>query len=574
MYIDVVPNRRSRPAILLRESWREGKKICKRTVANITDWPAVQVEALRAVLRGEELVSPKDVFTIKRNLAHGHVRAVLGTMRKLGLPDLIDPKGSRQRNLVLAMIAWRVIDPGSKCSSVQTWKHSTLPDELAIRDADKNDLYDALDWLVKRQSKIEEKLARKHLSEGATVLYDLSSSFYWGATCPLVKYGHNRDGNRLPIIVYGVMTDRDGRPLASSVYPGNTADPATVSDQVKKLKHRFNLERAILVGDRGVLTHARIEDLKQYPGLTWISALRAPEIRKLAAGGMLQMSLFDEQHLAEISAPEDFPGERLIACYNPFLAADRKRTREELLADTEADLVRVSREAARRTKRPLSADEIGIRVGKVLNRHQVGKHFDIKIEAGQLLCSRDEESIRREAELDGVYVLRTSEPEDRLSADSVVRNYKNLSQVERAFRTMKGVDLLVRPIYHRLADHVRAHLFLCLLAYYVEWHLRQGLAPLLFADEELAVRRWQRDPVVPAEASASAKRKKGRAQTEDGLPVHSFKSLIKELGTQHRNQCVLKRNVKRGESPVVSLLTEPTPIQKRAFELLGINCTQ
>ena len=286
MYVDVVPNRKSRPAILLREARREGKKICKRTIANISHWTPVQVEALRAILRGEKLVSPKDAFTVQRNLTHGHVRAVLGTMHKLGLPDLIDPKRSRQRNLVLAMIAWRVIDPGSKVTSIDTWKNSTLPDELEIRDADKNDLYDALDWLIQRQSRIEDRLARKHLNEGATVLYDLSSSYYWGATCPLVQYGHNRDGNHLPIIVYGVMTDRDGRPLALSVYPGNTADPATVSDQVEKLTHRFNLERAILVGDRGVLTQARIEDLRKYPGLTWISALRAPEIRKLACGGI------------------------------------------------------------------------------------------------------------------------------------------------------------------------------------------------------------------------------------------------------------------------------------------------
>jgi len=574
MYVDVVPNRKSRPAILLRESKREGKKISKRTLANISDWSSTQVAALRAILRGEELVSVKDVFTIKRNLAHGHVRAVLGLMHKLGLPDLIDPKRSRQRNLVLAMIAWRIIDPHSKVASIGTWKNSTLPDELGIRDANKNDLYDALDWLIQRQSRIEERLAGKHLSEGATVLYDLSSSYYWGATCPLVQYGHNRDENRLPIIVYGVMTDRDGRPLALSVYPGNTADPATVSDQVETLKHRFKLERAVLVGDRGMLTQARIEDLQKYPGLTWISALRAPDIQKLATGGILQRSLFDEYNLAEISAPEDFPGERLIACYNPLLAADRKRTREELLAATEADLARVSREVARRTKQPLTEAEIGLKVGKVLNRHHVGKHFDYRIQAGQLLYSRKEESIRREADLDGIYVLRTSEPKERLSADDVVRNYKNLSQVERAFRTMKGVDLMVRPIYHRLADHVRAHLFLCLLAYYVEWHLRQKLARLLCADEELGIQRWHRDPVAPAEVSASAKRKKGLRRTEDGLPVQSFKVLIEDLGTLNRNLCVLKQEVKGGEPPVVSQLTEATPLQTEAFRLLGLNCTQ
>lgn len=469
------------------------------------------------------------------------------------------------------MIAWRVIDPGSKVASVRGWASSTLVHELGIADADEDELYETLDWLLQRQSRIEAKLARRHLSDGATVLYDLSSSYYWGETCPLVKYGYNRDGNHLPIIVYGVLTDRDGRPVAVSVYPGNTADATTVADQVEKIQHRFNLERVVLIGDRGVLTHARIKDLQEHPGLSWISALRAPEIRKLVAGGILQMSLFDQQNLAEISAPEDFPGERLIACYNPLLAADRKRTREELLQATEQALTRIGREVARRTKQPLSAEAIGLKVGKVLRQYKVGKHFIVQIEGGQFAWGRNEESITREAELDGIYVIRTSEPRERLGAAAAVRNYKNLSEVECAFRTMKGVDLMVRPIYLRLEDHVRAHLFLCLLAYYVEWHMRQALAPLLFKDEELAVNRGQRDPVAPAAASIRARRKKARQQTEDGLPVHSFRTLMTELGTQPRNQCVLKHPMKPGEKPsVIFQVTEATPTQQRAYELLGI----
>ena len=571
MYVDSVPNRKSRPTVLLRESWREGKKIRKRTVANISDWSAHQVEALRAILRGEVLVSPNALFSVQRSLPHGHVHAVLGTIRKLGLAELIAARPSRQRSLVLAMIAWRLIDPCSKVASVRGWTSSTLVHELGIDNADEDELYETLDWLLKRQSRIEAKLARRHLSDGATVLYDLSSSYYWGETCPLVKYGYNRDGNRLPIIVYGVLTDRDGRPVAISVYPGNTADSMTVADQVEKIKHRFNLERVVLIGDRGVLTHARIKDLQAHPGLSWISALRAPEIRKLVSGGILQMSLFDQQNLAEISAPEDFPGERLIACYNPLLAADRKRTREELLQATEQALIRIGREVARRTKQPLTEEAIGLKVGKVLMQYKVGKHFVIKIEGGQFSWWRNEESITREAELDGIYVIRTSEPREQLSAADAVRNYKNLSEVECAFRTMKGVDLMVRPIYLRLEDHVRAHLFLCLLAYYVEWYMRQALAPVLFMDEELAVNRWQRDPVAPAAASISARRKKARQQTEDGLPVHSFRTLVAELGTQPLNQCVLKHQMKSGEEPpVIFQVTEATPIQQRAYELLGI----
>jgi transposase len=570
MYIDIVPNRASRPAVLIREAWREGEKIKKRTVANISDWPMQKVEALRALLRGEALVSQKDqeaFFRIERSLPHGHVEAVLGTIRRLGLDTVIAPSRSRQRDLVMAMIAQRLIHPCSKLATTRLWHTSTLAEELSVTDADSEELYGAMDWLLQRQPEIEKKLAARHLAENSVVLYDVSSSYYEGHTCPLVCYGHNRDGKEgMPIVVYGVMTDREGRPLAVEVYPGNTGDPSTVADQVEKLRGRFGLSRVVLVGDRGMLTQTKIEVLKGYPGIGWITAMKSRGIRDLVDRGHLQLSLFDTRNLAEISAPE-YPGERLIACFNPLLAEERRRKRQELVEAAEKDLRKIAAQVQRRSRHPLKASEIGLRVGKVINRYKVGKHFALTIQDGLFQCRRDEESIEREARLDGIYVIRTSESAKQMSAEDTVRHYKGLSQVERAFRCLKGVDLMVRPIRHFTEDHVKAHIFLCMLAYYVEWHMREALAPLLFDDEELQELRTTRDPVNPAKPSASARKKKTRRTTEDGYPVHSFQTLLAELATRCRNRCRVKS---QPDAPVFPQLTEYSPLQDKALQLLGL----
>ena len=567
MYIENVPNRNSRPAILLREGWREGKKTCKRTIANLTDWPEEKVELLRLLLRGEPLVSAREAFAVERTVPHGHVEAVLGTIKRLGLDSIIYSKRCLERDLVVAMITERLIRPCSKLATTRFWHTTTLADELNVSDADEDDLYDAMDWLLARQGQIEKKLAARHLLEGSLVLYDVTSSYYEGRTCPLARFGHNRDRKKGKlIIVYGLLTDEAGRPVAAEVYPGNTGDPSTVPDQVEKLRKRFGLCHIVLVGDRGMLTQMQIDKLKDYPGLGWISALRSGAIRKLVNGGNLQMSLFDETNLAEIYSPE-FLDERLVACYNPILAEERREKREKLLAATEKGLEKIAKEVARRTKTPLDKAEIGKKVGKVINRYKVGKHFALEIYDGAFSFSRKEETIRRESELDGIYVIRTSEPAERISAEDTVRSYKRLEQVESAIRCMKGVDLLVRPIHHRTKDHVRAHIFLCMLAYYVEFHMRKALAPLLFDDEELDERRKKRDPVKPAKPSGSAKRKKTTRLTPDGLEIHSFQTLLAELATRSRNRCRVKSDP---EGPKFYELTEPTPLQERAFQLLGL----
>jgi transposase/ribosomal protein L35 len=565
MYVERVPNRSSPPAVLLRHAWREGGKIRKRTLANLSHWPEDRVESLKRVLRGETLVSPQDVFAVESSVPHGHVEAVLGTVRKLGLPSLISSKPSRERDLVVAMIAERLIAPSSKLATTRLWNNSTLAEELSVEDTDVDELYRSLDWLLGRQHRIEAKFAARHLEDGAVVLYDTSTSYYEGRTCSLARFGHDRDGKKLPVILYGLLTDQAGRPVAVEVYPGNTGDPATVDDQVEKLRERFSLGRMVIVGDRGMLTQAQIEKLKQHPGLGWISSLRSPAIRSLVESGHLQRSLFDETDLAEIRAPE-FPGERLIACFNPLLATERRRKREELLQATEKALGRLEAEVKRRTKTLLGKAEIGVKAGRVLGRFKMGKHFTLTIGDGVFTWARREESIRREADLDGIYVVRTSEPAARLSAPDAVRTYKSLALVERAFRCLKGVDLLVRPIFHRTDDHVRAHVFLCMLAYYVEWHMREAWAPLLFQDEELSQQRKQRDPVAPAQPSPSARRKKATRRSSEGLPLHSFKTLLAELAKRCRNTC----RVKTDPASRFTMITDPNPLQARALQLLGL----
>jgi hypothetical protein len=449
MYIDVIPNRNSRSAILLRVGKREGKKIRKRTIANLTHWPAHKVGALRRLLKGEPQVQPTDVFVVEKTIAHGHVEAIVGTIKKIGLDTVIASKPCRECDLVVAMIAEQLIHPCSKLGSLRIWPTTTLPEELGVTDADEDDLYEAMDWLFERQHRIEKKLGRKHLSEGTQVLYDVTSSYYEGRTCPLTRFGNNRDGKKdKMIIVYGVLSDVEGRPIALEVYPGNTSDSTTVPEQVEKLRERFHFKHIVLVGDRGMLTQAQIDKLKQYPGLGWISALRFEAVRKLADQGSLQLSLFDHKNLAEIRSL-NFPEERLIACYNPLLVDQRRRKRRELLESTEKDLEKIARQVARRTKKPMDKADIGQKVGKVINRYKVGKHFDLRIDDGLFRYRRNQESIKRESDLDGIYVIRTSEPSERLSAEDTVRSYKNLTVIERLFRSLKGIEILVRPIRHR-----------------------------------------------------------------------------------------------------------------------------
>ncbi len=566
MYIDIVPNRNSKPAVLLREGCREGKKTVKRTIANLSHWPDEDVEALRLLLKGERLLPKDEVFSIERSMPHGHVQGVLGVMRKLGVDALVASRRCRERDLVMAMIAQRLLEPCSKLATTRLWHTTTLAQELGVEDADANELYDALDWLLQRQGRIERKLAKRHIEEGAEVLFDVSSSSYHGRTCLLAVYGYNRDGQKLPSIVYGLLTDSAGRPVAIDVYPGNTGDPSTVPDQVKKLRERFWLKRVVLVGDRGMLTQTRIDALRDYPGLGWISALRFTAIRDLVEAGAFQPSLFDTQNLAEITSA-DYPGERLVVCFNPLLAGDRKRTRGELLAATEAQLEKIAAQVARRTKKKMTAAEIGVKAGKIINRRKVGKHFDLTIEDGFFSFERNETSIAREAQVDGIYIIRTSESADALSAEDTVRTYKSLGQVEQAFRCMKGVDLRVRPIRHRDEAHVRAHIFLCMLAYYVEWHMRKALSPVLFQDSELDTARWERDPVAKAEPSESARDKKRTKKTDDGWPVHSLRTLMTDLATRCKNTC----RAGQGKNTIqFEQLTELSPFQQHVFDLLEI----
>jgi len=565
MYIETVPNRNSPPAILLREGWREGKKTVKRTLANLSDWPQAQIESLRRVLRGETLVSPQDLLTTAHTSSHGHVEAVLAMIRRLGLEAMIASQRCRERDLVMAMIVQRLIDPCSKLATTRAWHTTTLAEELGVREATEDELYAAMDWLLARQERIEKKLAARHLTAGGLVLYDVTSSSYEGRTCPLVHFGHNRDGDKqLPIIVYGVMTDGEGCPVGVEVYPGNTGDPTTVGDQVEKLRQRFGLERVVLVGDRGMLTPPQIDKLRAHPGMGWITALTSGAIRTLVEKGTLQLSLLDEKNLAEITSP-DYPGERLVVCHNPLLEEERARKRQALLEATEKSLTKIAQDVARRKKKPLTAAEIGLKVGKVLGRYKVGKHFACQIGEGSFTWSRRQDAIEQEAKLDGIYVLRTSEPAERLSAEDTVRNYKRLAEVERAFRCLKGLDLLVRPIRHRTEERVPAHIFLCLLAYYVEWHLRRAWAPLLFEDEERREERKRRDPILPTEPSPSAQAKKSSHQTADGLPVQSFATLLAELASRARVTYQLKT---ADASLTYQQVPTPTPLQARALELI------
>jgi len=575
MYIANVPNRNSPPAILLRESFRLNGKVRNRTLANLSHWPSAQVDALRCVLKGATSIGPPlpQAFDIVRSRPHGHVAAVLGTLHQLQLDRLIDQHASRELDLVVAMIVARVLESASKLATSRALHPDTLSStlgELLHLDSTttEDELYRAMDWLLPQQARIEQALAKRHLAEGALVLYDLTSAYFEGRHCPLAKLGHPRNDKKGKLqVVFGLMTNAEGCPAAVEVYAGNTSDPKTVSDQVTKLRIRFGLQRVILVGDRGMITSARIrENLQPAPGIEWITALRAPAIKKLASDGVLQLSLFDSRDLAEITHP-DFPGERLIACYNPLLAEERARKRPELLAATEKELEKIA-VATRRKKRPLRGKQsIGLRAGKVLNRYKMGKHFQIQIQDDSFSYQRKQTNIEQEESLDGIHVIRTNVPADVFSSEQAVRNYKSLSGVERAFRSLKTVDLHVRPIHHREPDRVRAHIFLCMLAYYVEWHMRQDLAPLLFDDDDQATAAQLRTSVVaPAQRSTSAQHKAHSRRTEDDLPVHSFQTLLSDLATIVTNRV----QPKDATIPAFDIITTPTGLQQRALDLLRV----
>jgi transposase len=578
MYVEVVPNRGSRPAILLREGWRDGTKVKKRTLANLSDWEPHRVQALAAALKGRSVVGDiQNAFEIVRSRPHGHVAAVLGTLSRCNLDRVISRSRCRERQLCVAMIAARLISPASKLAITRALSPQTLDSTLGeltgCENADENECYAAMDWLLERQAAIEDALAARHLADGALVLYDVTSTYFEGRKCPLAKLGHSRDGKKDKLqIVIGLLTNSEGCPIAIEVFEGNTGDPTTLAPQVAKLRERFGLKRIVLVGDRGMITDARIrENLHGVEGLDWITALRAPAIAALVERGTLQLSLFDERDLAEITDAA-FPNERLVVCKNPLLAEERARKRRELLAATERELEAIAKAVAR-TKRPLRGkDKIGLRVGKVLGRFKMGKHFKLTIADDSFRFERDEQAISAESALDGIYALRTTVDDQRLATDEVVRSYKRLAHVERAFRSLKTVDLHIRPIHHHKADRVRAHVLLCMLSYYVEWHMRHALAPILFDDDSRAAGEALRSSVVaPAQRSPRAHTKAATKRSpDDGSPVHSFATLLRDLGT------IVKNRVQpRGDaSTAFDIVTRPTPNQRRAFELLGVPCSQ
>jgi len=573
MYIEAVPNRNSPPAILLRESYRVGAKIKKRTILNLSDWPSELVEGLRTLLKGGKVMpADQETIIVRRALPHGHVAAVLGTLRDIGLDRVLGPAGHRPRDLVIAMIIARLVTPASKLATARMLDPATaassLGDVLGLGAVDEDELYVALDWLGERQQAIEKALARKHLRDGTLVLYDVSSSYFEGRCCELAKLGYNRDGKKGKLqIVYGLLCAADGCPVAIEVFEGDTADPRTLATQIDKVKSRFALKHVVLVGDRGMITQARLDADIAPAGLDWITALRAPAIRALVEDGALQMSLFDERDIAAITSP-DYPGERLIVCRNPDLARERTRKRLDLLAATERHLAAIAA-AVSRARKPLRGEAaIALKVGAVVNRHKMAKHFELAIGAASFSFRRNADAIAAEAALDGIYAVRTNLAKRVLGDAATVGAYKSLAQVERAFRSLKTVDIHLRPIFHWTAPRVRAHVLLCMLAYHVEHHMRTRLAPMLYDETDHEAAAAMRASIVAkAERSDAAKRKQTTGRTDDGLPVHSFRTLLADLATYSRIQATTALNQKY----VFTLHTRPTQTQQRAFELLGIN---
>jgi len=564
MYIDFVPNRGSKPAILLRESIREGKRIKKRTIANLSALTLEQAEAIRLVLKGEKLAPAGGGLDCIRSLPHGHVEAVRIAMRRLGFEKLIDGKASRERDLVVAMVAGRIIAPeASKLAMTHAWSDTTLAEDLGVADAHEDELYAAMDWLLDRQEKIEKRLAKRHLKEGGLVLFDLTSSSFEGVTCPLARIGYSRDGKPGTLQVnYGLLADARGCPVAVSVFEGNTADPKTLLPQVETVRDRFGIASLIMVGDRGMISNVQIEAMRAMEGVDWVTALKSGAIARLANAGQLQPDLFDERNLISLTS-DDYPGERLVACRNLELAKLRAAKRQDLIAATTRELEKVAGMVA--SGKLLERDKIGLRVGKVIGKYKVGKHFDLDIQNAALSFSVNEKRVAAEAALDGIYVIRTSAAEAEMSAEAAVLNYKRLAEVERAFRTLKGVDLHVRPIRHRLESRVKAHIFLSMLAYYVQWHLAEAWKPLLFADEAPAEEARERDPVAPAKRSAAALAKAQNRRLANGSPALSFRGLLKHLATIVRN-VMRPRNAKPGMG-TFTLTTEANPKQRQALAL-------
>jgi len=564
MHINIVPNRGSSPTVLLRESYREGAKVCKRTLANLSALSAAQVQMIRSTLRGDVLQPIDQTFEITASAAHGHVQAVWQAMQRLGFASLLASKPCPDRDLVAAMVASRIICPATKLATTRMWHTSTLAHEFGVTDATEDDLYAAMDWLLAGQDRIQEKLAARHLQEDALVLYDLSSSYFEGSHCPLAKLGYSRDGKRGTLQVnYGLLTDGRGCPVAVSVHEGNTSDSTTFMPEVTRLREDFGIKRMVMVGDRGMISQKAIDKMSTDSDVAWITALRSSSIRTLVAQGRVQMGLFDERNLLEISSP-DFPGERLVACRNPELAKLRVHTRDDLLATTEKNLQRIK--ARVDAGKLLGKDKIGVAVGKVVNQYKVAKHFELTITDVSFTYTRLADNIAAEAALDGLYIIRTSVKAERMDAPTCVRTYKSLAQVERAFRSIKTMDLKVRPIHHRLENRVRAHIFLCMLAYYVEWHMRQAWAPLMFADEDQAA-KLVRDPVAPATRSDAAMKKALSLTLEDGSPVHSFQTLMAQLQTIVRNTCRTPGGA--ADAPTFEIITTPNHTQKRALDLIN-----
>jgi transposase len=563
MHIDIVPNRGARPSYLLRESYREGERVRKRTLANLSSLSDEQILAIRAVLRGEELGPVADRFEAIVSRPHGHVQAVRVAMQQLGFESLLASRPCRQRDLVLAMVAARIVAPHTKLATTRWWHTTTLAEDFGVAEASEDDLYAAMDWLLERQGTIQKKLAARHLSAGALVLYDLSSSYFEGTTCPLAKLGYSRDGRKgLLQVNYGLLTDRRGCPVAVSVHEGNVADSQTLMPEVKRLREDFGVERLVMVGDRGMISSKAIAEMRETLGIGWITALKSISIRALVEQGHLQLGLFDERNLLELTSP-DYPGERLVACRNPELARLRTRKREELLAATEENLQKIK--ARVDAGKLVGQDEIGVRVGKVVNQYKVAKHFELAIGDDTFTFERKREAIAAEAALDGLYIIRTSVAAKQMDAPQCVRNYKALAQVERAFRSLKTIDLKVRPIHHRTADRVCAHIFLCMLAYYVEWHMREAWRELMFADTDQRAKAT-RDPVAPAKRSQAALAKAARHTVDDGTPAHSFATLLEELSTLVRNTC---RTPGAGsDAPTFEVVTTSNAKQQRAFDLL------
>ncbi len=549
---------------LLRRSYREDGKVKNQTLANLSHLPDHVIELIRQGLRGQTLRPVEQSFEIVRSAHHGHVHAVLTTLKRLGFEDLVASRPSRQRDLVVAMVAARILEPASKLATTRWWKTSTLAEELGVADADEEELYAAMDWLLGRQSTIERKLAGRHLQENGLVLFDLSSSYFEGTHCPLAAFGHNRDGKTGKLQVnYGLLTDAAGRPVSVSVFEGNTADPKTLMPQVTRVRKGFGIKRLVLVGDRGMITQKQIDALReQDDGVDWITALRTEAIRNLVEHGHIQMGLFDERNLFELTHP-DFPGERLVACRNPELARLRAHKRRSMLEATVKELDKVRGMVAR--GRLAGKDKIGVRVGKVVDHYKMAKHIRLDISDARFDHAIDEAAVAAEAALDGIYVVRTSLCAEQLDSADAVRSYKLLANVERAFRSIKTVDLNVRPIYHWNEDRVRAHIFLCMLAYYVQWHMIQAWRPLLFCDEEQQAKK-HRDPVAPARRSASALEKVHTRHLADGTPAHSFRTLLTDLATIVRNVC--RTPGVGAELPTFNVVTTPTPAQRRAYELL------